>query len=206
LGKRAKTTPRKRPQQDRAQETVDAILAGAAKLLTTSGYDTMSTNRIAVAAGVSIGSLYQYFPSKEAIVAALVEKQCELMGKISRETLASHAGSGIEVTAREVVKTMVAAHGISPKLHRALHEQIPRVGKLKLVDEMHTQTVGLVAQYIASRRELKVEDPGLAAFFVVKAVDALLHEFEGDALAGWSQEQLVDEAVRLIVGYLRGPA
>jgi AcrR family transcriptional regulator len=60
------TTPRKLPQQDRSKVTVDAILTATAHILTQEGYDRTTTNRIAELAGVSIGSLYQYFPSKEA--------------------------------------------------------------------------------------------------------------------------------------------
>ena len=72
--------PRRRPRQARAQATVDAIIQATARVLIEDGYDRASTNRIAQAAGVSIGSLYQYFPSKEALVAALVEEHFDLSG------------------------------------------------------------------------------------------------------------------------------
>src|SRR5213082_1988183 len=73
MSPRPRTIPRKRPRQDRSKATVDAILTATARILMADGYDRASTNRIALAAGVSVGSLYQYFPSKEALVAALVE-------------------------------------------------------------------------------------------------------------------------------------
>ena len=63
------TNPRRRPRQARAQATVEAIVKATSRVLIEEGYDRASTNRIAHAAGVSIGSLYQYFPSKEALVA-----------------------------------------------------------------------------------------------------------------------------------------
>ena len=72
MAKRTRTAPRKKPKQERSQATVDAILVATARVLCETGYDRASTNRIALAAGVSVGSLYQYFPSKEALVAALV--------------------------------------------------------------------------------------------------------------------------------------
>jgi len=62
------------PQQDRSKVTVDAILTATARILTQEGYDRATTNRIAELAGVSIGSLYQYFPSKEALVTSLAEQ------------------------------------------------------------------------------------------------------------------------------------
>ena len=61
----------------RAQATVDAILAAAAQILVKHGYEGTNTNRIAEAAGVSVGSLYQYFPNKESIVVALMERHAD---------------------------------------------------------------------------------------------------------------------------------
>src|SRR5246127_2557699 len=76
---RTRTVPRKMPKQQRSKETVDVILTATARILVKDGFDRASTNRIADAAGVSIGSLYQYFPSKEALVAALVEQHTSKM-------------------------------------------------------------------------------------------------------------------------------
>jgi AcrR family transcriptional regulator len=70
---------------------VDAILSATARILCGTGYDRASTNRIALAAGVSVGSLYQYFPSKEALVAALVERHTESMMSLVRHKLAEVA-------------------------------------------------------------------------------------------------------------------
>src|SRR5258708_7556864 len=63
------------PKQDRSQDLVDAILIAARRLLQSSGVAQLTTNHIATSAGVSIGSLYRYFPNKEAIVVALIEKE-----------------------------------------------------------------------------------------------------------------------------------
>ena len=82
------TNPRRRPRQARAQATVEAIVKATARVLVEEGYDRASTNRIAQAAGVSIGSLYQYFPSKEALVAALVDNHLERMREVLDRALA----------------------------------------------------------------------------------------------------------------------
>ena len=68
-----KYTPRKKPMQARSQATYDAILDAAAQVLTSEGYVGSSTNKIAERAGVSVGSLYEYFPTKEAVFTALIE-------------------------------------------------------------------------------------------------------------------------------------
>jgi AcrR family transcriptional regulator len=71
--------PRKMPRQARSGATVDAILEAAARILETRGFEGYTTNAIAKLAGVSIGSLYQYFPTKEAITASLIAREAEAL-------------------------------------------------------------------------------------------------------------------------------
>src|SRR6185503_3042990 len=77
MPRQVRTTPRKRPRQARSRETVSAILAATSRVLVKHGFDGLTTNAVAEAAGVSIGSLYQYFPNKEALVAGLIERHVE---------------------------------------------------------------------------------------------------------------------------------
>lgn len=72
--------PRKQASQARARATRAAILEAAARILEAGGTAGLNTNAIAQRAGVSVGSLYQYFPNKEAILAELIrEKRAQLM-------------------------------------------------------------------------------------------------------------------------------
>src|SRR5260221_954827 len=87
MARRPHTSPRKEASQDRSRATVDALLAATARVLVRDGYDRASTNKVAEAAGVSIGSLYQYFPSKEALVAAVIERHTRGMMDLVRTSL-----------------------------------------------------------------------------------------------------------------------
>src|SRR5271170_1138813 len=69
--------PRKNASQKRSRATVDALVEATARILVRDGFDKASTNRIAEVAGVSVGSLYQYFPSKEALVAAVIDRHSQ---------------------------------------------------------------------------------------------------------------------------------
>src|SRR5215471_19293099 len=100
MARRTRTAPRKKPRQERSHATVDAILDATARVLCTIGYDRASTNRIALAAGVSVGSLYQYFPSKEALVAALIERHVEQMTSLVKSKIVEVAGAPVPVAAR----------------------------------------------------------------------------------------------------------
>src|SRR6516165_1973024 len=107
--RRPRTTPRKKPRQERSQVTVEAILDATARVLCTIGYDRASTNRVALAAGVSVGSLYQYFPSKEALVAALVERHVEEMLRLVRAKIAEVSSAPLPVAVRTMIDAMFAA-------------------------------------------------------------------------------------------------
>ena len=71
----ATVQPRKKPAQARSRATVEAILEAATRILRDQGLAGLTTNRVAERAGVSVGSLYQYFPGKEALLAALIERE-----------------------------------------------------------------------------------------------------------------------------------
>src|SRR5579864_7422098 len=104
-----RTSPRNKPRQERSGATVDAILQATARVLRRDGYDKLSTNRVAVEAGVSIGSLYQYFPNKEALVAALIDKHRNAMMSVFYERMAEVRGAGVAVAARVLVQALVEA-------------------------------------------------------------------------------------------------
>ena len=72
-----KTEPRKRPQQARSRVLYDALVEATQRLLAAEGVDAVTTARVAELAGVSIGSLYQYFPSREALIAAVIDRKLE---------------------------------------------------------------------------------------------------------------------------------
>lgn len=176
MARKPATNPRKSASQERSRLTVEALLEATARVLMKDGYDGASTNKIAAVAGVSIGSLYQYFPSKEALVAAVIDRHMHEMMQAVRDALAKVATRPIEVAARELVSVMLDAHRVNPKLHRVLAEQTPRTGRLENIEAIDREAYALVRGYLeAHRDELDVVDPDVAAFVCVTAVEALTH-------------------------------
>ena len=203
-----RTKPRKSPTQQRSQLTVAALLKAAAHILVKEGYESASTNRIAEAAGVSIGSLYQYFPSKEALVAAVVDRHMQEMMQLLRAAVDRVREQPVEVATRELVRVMIDAHRVDPRLHRALVEQVPRVGRLENIRAIDREAYALIRAYLeAHRDELRVADLDVASFVCVATVEALTHAAvvnRPDVLSDKSGV-FTDEVTRLVVGYLRGP-
>jgi AcrR family transcriptional regulator len=200
-----RTNPRKTASQERSRVTVDALLEATARILVREGFDKASTNRIAEMAGVSIGSLYQYFPSKEALVAALIDRHNRQVMQAVQGELAEALNLSMEEAVRRLVSIAVKAHRIDPKLHRALTEQIPRVGRLENAEFFNRQYYVLFENYLMSRRgELGVADLGLAAFVCVTSIEALTHTavLHRKMVSPEEVNALIEQGTRLVVGYL----
>lgn len=201
------TKPRKFATQQRSRATVDALVEATARILIKEGFDKASTNRIAEVAGVSVGSLYQYFPSKEALVAAVIERhQQEIMQTVRRE-LEGLLAEPVDRAMHRIVLAAVKAHCVDPKLHRVLAEQIPRVGKLEKLESFNRENFTLFSAYLEKHRgELRVDDLGLASFVCVTAIEALTHNavlHHSNMLSDETTEALIEEAARLVTGYLK---
>ena len=200
-----RTNPRKNASQERSRLTVDALLEATARILVREGFDKASTNRIAEVAGVSVGSLYQYFPSKEALVAALIDRHNRQVMQAIQGELAEALKLSMEEAVRRLVSIAVKAHRIDPKLHRALTEQIPRVGRLENVEFFNRQYYALFENYLKTRRgELSVTDLGLAAFVCVTSIEALTHTavLHRKMVSAEEVDALIEQGTRLVVGYL----
>jgi AcrR family transcriptional regulator len=169
------------------------------------GYDKASTNRIAEAAGVSVGSLYQYFPSKEALVVAVIDRHNQHTMQLVRSALSKVVGQPLERVIREMVAVAIQAHRINPKLHRVLTEQIPRTGQLENVEAFNREYFSLFRNHLDNCSEaLRPKDLGLATYLCVTSMEAVAHNavLRNEKLSDEQAEALVDDASRMIVGYL----
>jgi AcrR family transcriptional regulator len=200
--------PRKNASQERSRATVDALVEATARILVRQGFDKVSTNRIAEVAGVSVGSLYQYFPGKEALVVAVIERHNQEIMQTVRAELADVASQPLQQGVRMLIAVALKAHRVDPKLHRVLAEQIPRVGKLEKLETFNRENYTLFRNYLESRRgEIRAIDLDLASFVCVTSIEALTHNavlHHSKTLSDQAVEALVDEVARLVVGYLTG--
>src|SRR3546814_10706684 len=102
MARKLSTNPRKHASQARSRATVDALVEATARILVSEGYDLANTNRIAEKAGVSIGSLYQYFPGKDALVAAVIDRHKEEVMRVVRSALAEVDALPVEAAVRRL--------------------------------------------------------------------------------------------------------
>src|SRR5271155_2767647 len=160
--------PRKLPRQERSGATVDAILEAAAQVFERRGYAAGTTNRIAERAGISIGSLYQYFPNKDAILVALVRRHLEEATAALQPHLERlDRGARFEDVLPDVVDAMVALHALAPGLHRVLFEETQLPPTLRAeIDELEDRLVDMAASSLSADPRSRPIDPHLSARIV----------------------------------------
>lgn len=197
--------PRKRPVQSRSQATVDAILDGAARILVRDGYGAFTTNRVAAAAGVSVGSLYQYFPNKEALLGELKARHIAALERGIDAALATVDDAPLARIVTRVVAANVAAHLLDPALHRVLSTEVPHLGPSDAADAFARRTAARVRALLEARRaELAVRDLDLAVYLFMRTVEATIHEAVTERPDDLASGAITREVTRLVLGYLTG--
>jgi AcrR family transcriptional regulator len=200
--------PRKPPVQNRSKATVDELLAAAAQVFEAQGYAAGTTNRIAKRAGVSIGTLYQYFPSKDAIAVALLERHIAETDHRLDEWAAHMAAEkhGLRAALHDYVTGMMDTHCGRPRLQHILLEETPlpeRVHQALL--EAERRAAKTVAELLRTYSESRHANLDQAGFLVVQTVESLTHRF-----AAHPDEQImprasfIDELVTMLAAYLSG--
>jgi AcrR family transcriptional regulator len=174
--------PRKKPVQARSIVTVTAILDAAAHILESVGPSAYSTNGVAERAGVSIGSLYQYFPTKDAVTRALIERE-------SRALFADLSRVAVDTQGAEALRAMIAV---------AVHHQLrrPVLGRILDFEEARLPMHGDMAEAADGARALVVrclEEMGIASGDVVQRAGDVMAITRG-MVDGAGQRGEADEA------------
>lgn len=200
--KRPSVRPRKAPVQKRSQVTVDAIIEAAARIFVREGYPNATTNRIAELAGVSVGSLYEYFPNKASLLAALVERQAEIMSSVMRERLAQVQGRPLPEVVTTIARAVIEAHYQNVDLNRLLIAGMPRVALWRRIEQVSFS----LADQIRGALSHLITDPVRlehASFTAETVVESLLQRtiLFAHRLPGY---RLEEEMTSVLMGYL-GP-
>jgi AcrR family transcriptional regulator len=198
--------PRRKPVQERSTATVEAIVQAAAQVFARRGYAAGTTNRIAERAGVSIGTLYQYFPNKDAILIALIEGHLR-----EGESILAPLTELIEnpPPVRDMLERVLAAllelHRQRPTLHRVLFEEAPRPPQLRdRLERAFEDASAALAGYLASRPEVTVTDIPVAAQLVVQSLEAITHGLVIHPRAQIAPDAYAREAATMLERYLTG--
>jgi AcrR family transcriptional regulator len=196
---------RRKPTQERARRTIEVIFEATARIIEREGADAVNTNLIAERAGVSIGTLYEYFPNKEAVLIAMARRQLAEDEQAVRTAVSDALEARDPPLARVVIRALVKLHQTRPKLRHAIMRAHISSG----LGSEHARPVQNVAEILASRsdRVMPGRDksiPPAVLFVATRAVIGVLRAAfeEGSPLLG--QAALEDELSALVEGYLGG--
>ncbi len=186
---------KKKPKQARSQEMVEILLQATTRILRREGSQALTTNRVAEVAGVSIGSLYQYFPNKESLVDALRERyNAQFLQRLIRELAKFNArpfGEGL----RELVGFLIDIHTEDPQLHNELAPEIP--------DDQHRIVCDMTQAFLeAHRDEIRRPDLELATYVLVEIGESLIHNTAVRAPERLEDPRFLDEVCDLIESYI----
>jgi AcrR family transcriptional regulator len=195
------TKSRKMPRQSRSKATVDALLQATAHILLEGGIEALTTNHVAEVAGVSIGSLYQYFPNKGSILAALIEKHVEHEVKVLTKVFEDWQGGAGEPLIRMAIKEFIQIQLDDLTLASLLYGQ---VSYLECRDALRQATKffeGIMADLLNTHFNGQVTPKVIAikAFVVTNAIDSLVQLALVENSALLSDPDFLDELVSMVM-------
>lgn len=193
---------RKQPRQARSRATVEAIIEAAAHVLSGLGWAGFTTNKVAETAGVSIGTLYQYFPDKLSLLAAVRRRHFDHVLSVIRDSAEDQ--KPLKTFAQELVRGMIAAHGIHPTLHQVLLDEAPGDrGSRAAHASFQAQYLSHYATAVASyRKPRKGADTEAVARVLSSAIEGVIHNAARRNML--AAPELQKQLVELICAYLSG--
>ena len=193
-----RTSTRREPKQQRSRQTVEAVLEAVQLVLKRHGAEAITTNRIADAAGVSIGSLYQYFPDKQAIFMALHDRHVDGVQHVIERTMTDCASASLDEFARELVERLANVHLEDAELHEIVSAAVPGEadGFQRALRATFWQVIspGKQDRYTAEETERML-------FVLPHMVEILVHGVAHQKQA-ITRVRAKDEAIRTIAFYL----
>ena len=196
---------RKQPKQDRSKVTVEAILDGAIRVFDRMGAESSTTAHIAEAAGVSVGTLYQYFSNRDAVVDALQDREFDRALAMLVKHLGAESLTDARALARAVVSGLLDLYRAAPGLHRLLAIDGLHVTPTERVQAFDRRVVEMLRAFFdATHFHIRRNNRHAAAFVLYQSVRATLLAAILEEPAGLSDEILINELTDLVAGHLLG--
>ena len=196
---------RKPPRQPRARATVSAILDAAIRVFDREGPDAATTSRIAEVAGVSVGTLYQYFSNRDAILVALQDRELERTTEMMKRVLTGSGSAAEPALARRVVEELLQLYRAAPALHRVLAVEGLRLSDTERVQAFDMRIVSVIRSFLAlDAARVERQNLDAAAFVAYQSVRATMLAYLLEQPPGRDDAALVDELSALISRYLVG--
>jgi AcrR family transcriptional regulator len=205
---KTQTSLRKSPKQERSKDLVDAVMVAATRILESTGVEMLTTNKVAKAAGVSIGSLYQYFPGKDAIFSKVIERQLDAHTARYRQFVEDHKQDNSKTILTELINDVFDLFYERRRLFTALFNEVPKLKKTREVLFRRNKIVQVFAELLKERKS-ELRDPSnvdTQLYVISHAILGVLQTAAIENFESQSPEVLKEELSTLAISYLLKPA
>lgn len=199
----AHLSPRKRPRQARAAVTLDAILEATVQVLLRDGPRRLTTTRVADRAGVSVGTMYQYFPHKQALIYALNERYLEALAERIEEACRTHHGAPLDRMVEALVDTYWRAKTERADLTRALYRSVVEIDNEAMVEAFAARVDAATTTMLASAPEVTFGSLASVSLTLVTVVFGTVRNAFERNLTTAAAEAVHRELLAMCRSYLR---
>jgi AcrR family transcriptional regulator len=194
---------RRIPRQSRSRALVEAILEATARILSERGYANTNTNLVAERAGVSIGSVYQYFPNKDALISALHERHALQMYAEIERVFEHLVATDLASQLAAIVHAWLSAHLLDPELHRVLEQEFPffdAPADQSPADQLIFRRMRQLLQQ--HQQDIVPTDLDLATWMLLHSMESLIHAAVIHPSLPHASAAIEPAIVNMLLGYL----
>ena len=199
----ARLEPRKSPVQARSTASVEAILGATIQVLLKVGKERLTTTRVADRAGVSVGTLYQYFPNKGALLRAVLQQHMDELREAVETVCQEQAGASLEKIAAALASGFLAAKMRHPKVSVALYSVSSDVDGAQVVKEMGLRMNRAIVAMLRTTSDELTRDPGTIATMLQSTMAGVSRRLVESPTPERDYAALSDELVFLLRAYAR---
>ncbi|CAN7413109.1 TetR/AcrR family transcriptional regulator [Aquipseudomonas alcaligenes] len=194
---------RKQPRQQRSQQMVADLVEACARVIARDGLARLSTNLIAAEAGVSVGSLYQYFASKEALVEALLDRMSQALADLVRDNATALLADDVHTAVERLLQAVFAFIDRNANLHLELARHWQDLRTLKVVDEMERHLFDFCRLYLLRHlREIPIDNPLPTLYVVINSALMTIIRFMSHPHPPLTRSELIGALSDMFAAYM----
>jgi AcrR family transcriptional regulator len=194
---------RKTPIQARSNATVDAILQATLQVLTSVGKERLTTTRVALRAGVSVGTLYQYFPNKSALLQAALRRHMDQVRSAIEKVCAQQQCESLLDMGTALIFAYLDAKMQNVRASAALYAVSSDVDGATIAKAAGQRSRRAIVELFATAKEPLAKDPEIIATAVVSALNGFSRSLLESKSPELQLESMRDELTILVHAYLR---
>ncbi|MEQ1107185.1 TetR/AcrR family transcriptional regulator [Acinetobacter seifertii] len=195
--------PRKSPVQARSTATIEVLHEATIQVLLKEGIVKCNTTRIAERAGVSVGSIYQYYPNRDSLLAAVLQRHLDSVAEKIEELCLKYEKTSIRTLISALVDEIILAKLSNPEESKALYAISGERGGLDLSKRMNDRMLAAVSNLLGSASDIEFDDSQIVAEFVLGAIMGLIRRVLENQVTD-KVEQVLDSHLKLmVVAYLQ---